>query len=387
MEKIKSYFSIFKHVDMFGVPIQLFFNEKRKYKSYFGAIVSTAVLVLSLYILISQLKSWLNRENSSTIYSVENFSVQSLLNQNRSIEYNLTNINYNIYFVVRADLPNSTILRNEQLRRYFTINYKYTEDADTSLDYNIIETEPCKVREANEFIMLAYDETVIEVNKTNPNRMCVKGPLFMGLRTDVATQNIKRPGLSFQISQCTNQTKNKNNFSCASENEIKEMMKYVIVQASIPQTLYDFKNITQPIKRMFKYEIYRLDCNLKKLLTYDINPTFLYKDNGFFNDDYLLDSVDFNPYQQTFDINTKSSDEVIFQYNLRISMQAEKYFIKNQKINYILSDFGGMINFLYTMGYLICFYLNRAFFTRTLVRSTFNIKSHSSKKLKLISNK
>lgn len=385
MEKIKSFISIFKNVDIFGVPIQLFFNEKRKYKSYFGALVSTAVLSLSFYILLSQIMSWLNLENSSITHSVENFSVQNLLHQNRSLEYNLTNMNYNIYFVVRADLPNGTILRNGQLSRYFTINYKYTEDADTMVGYKIIETEPCNVKEANNFIMLEYDESLITNNKTNSNRMCVKDSFIMGLKTDLEKQNVKRPGLSFQIGQCNDRSKN--SIPCASESEIKEMMKYIIVQASIPQTLYDFKNNTQTIKRMFKYEIYRLDWNLKKLLIYDINPIYLYKDHGYFTDDYLFDSINFNPYQQTFDINSKNTDEIIFQYDFRMSMQIEKYFIRNEKINRIMSDFGGMINFLYTMGYLLCFYLNRTFFIRTLVRSTFKIKSHNSKKIKQILNK
>ena len=263
MKSISSVISKFKLLDIFGIPIQLCYKEKRKFKTNIGAIISLGVLIMSLYFFVLQLNGWVNVENSTTIYSTENFSVQSLLNDNRSIEYSLDNFNYNVYFVVRAEFPNGSMILFQNLTKYFDIQYKYK--TPFNVKYDPVESVPCNVRAANDFLRLSYNPNSIPFDKTNPVRMCVKDPILMGLIADKKTQTVWRPALSLQIKPCKNATNTSS--ECASENEIREIMKYISIQASIPKTIYDFKNKTDPIQRMFKYEFYRLDWNLKKYLS------------------------------------------------------------------------------------------------------------------------
>lgn len=374
MKQITSVFSKFKLLDIFGIPILLCYKERRKFKTNIGASISIGVMAICFYFFVLQLKGWINMENSQTIYSNENFSVQSLLNDNKTIEYTLDNFNYNIYFVVRAEFPNGSMILFQNLTKYFDIQYKYK--TPYNVKYDPIESVPCNVRSANDFLRLSYKPDDIPINKSNPVRMCVKEPISMGLMTEKKTHTVWRPALSLQIKPCKNSTNTSS--ECASENEIKEIMKFISIQASIPKTIYDFKNRTNPIQRMFKYEFYRLDWNLKKSFLYEINPTFFYHDVGYFSDDYQFDNLNFNPSQQTIDINSKT-DDYLFQYDIVTSFQVEKYFIRNQKLNDILGSFGGIINLLYTIGNFICFYMNYFLFMRSLLKTTFKFINFGKK--------
>ena len=191
------------------------------------------------------------------------------------------------------------------------------------------------------------------------------------MATELDRGTVNTHSLGLKVKQCINSTENDN--FCAQIEEIQQMIKYVTIQASIPKAIYDFKNKTRSIKRMYKDEIFLLYWNLKKILFTEINPTFLYKDYGFFSEDYVFDSVNFNPTQAVFDVNSKTEENVFFYYQILTSFQIEKYYIRNQKLNDIVRSFGGIVNVLYTIGNIICVYLNRFLFVNSLVNLAFNI--------------
>lgn len=373
MEKSKSFFSFLKALDIFGITIQLFFEGKRKYKSYFGSIISILIITISCYFFISQLISWYNVESSTVIYSNENYSVRNLLDTNSSYKYQLDNYNYNLYFAIYAILPNSSRLTYKQLSKYLTIRYIYSKSG-FEVDERQIESENCNTKIQSIFLGLDFEH--IPENQTNIFQMCVKNPLEMGLIADAASQYVVLPSLSLEIGLCKNSTSH----TCASVDEIYNFLKYITVQASIPKTIFDFKNQSSPVKRMFKYERYYLDQNLKKTYQNEINPTYIFKDHGIFNDDYHIDSLNFNPGQQIINVNSIEKEKnILFKYKLDISFQVEKYYIRNQKLNDIFSGFGGMINILYTIGNFICFYVNSYFYTHSLMKFTFEVdKQHNS---------
>ena len=238
----------FKFLDIFGINVQLNYKQKIKYRSNFGAFLSLLVLAVSFYFLIKQFLDWFQVNVSTTVNSSESFSVSKLLNDNLSIEYTLDQKNYAIYFAIYASFPNEDDRNYKELDKYFTIEYLYSERGDVSTQKSI-ESIDCNVRAQNEFLNLYYDTDEIPENMTNPWRMCVKNTLRMGLFPNQELNDLYTPTLNLQIRECRNSTKN-NNF-CASVNDIKEMMKYVTVQATIPKTIYDFKNQSQPIQQMY----------------------------------------------------------------------------------------------------------------------------------------
>lgn len=277
-----------------------------------------------------------------------------------------------------ADLQNHTQLSYRELKKYFTFNLSVESDLDfppSSLEY-----EDCHLRKTYEFLNLDYDN--IPENATGRWSICIKEPLKLGLIANQLKSIAISPTFNFEVMQCRNSSLNNN--SCASSKEIKEIAKYISVQVSVPNTIYDFKNQTNPIKRVFKYESYVLDYGLKKIFLKNINPTYLYKDFGLFNDDFRLDSINFNLGQENIDFSIKkeedSEDNVFFKYQFSISFQIDKYYIRNQKLDDIIGSFGGIISVLYSLGSFICIQLNRTLFISSLINSTFRIKLNSNKK-------
>ena len=385
MDCLNKFINLFKFLDIFGIPIQLNFKQKIKYKSNFGAFISLIVIGVSCYFLINQLLDWFQVVISTTINSSENFSVAGLLNDNTTIEYTLDSKNYALYFGVWATLPDLTQLSYQKLERYLTIEYRYSETG-YELAQTSIQSIDCNVRAQNEFLNLDYDKNEIPENMTNPWKICVKNPFRMGLFPDQESSEVYNPTLYLQIRECRNSTENDN--FCASIEDIKEMIKYITVQPSIPKTIYDFKNQSKPIKRLYRYETYSLDFGLKKYIANEINPTYLYKDFGFFNDDYRLDSINFNSGQQTIDFKIKKDeDSVLFEYAIIIAYQTDKYYIRNEKLNNIIGRFGGMINVLYAIGSILCIYINRILFTNSLINLAFKIDLGLRKKSCKISSK
>lgn len=385
MRKLKRFSSKLKLVDLFGRPIQLSISEKEKYQTIFGAMISLAMISISVYFSISLVISWLKIDNPTTIYSTENYSVSSLLNENKSIEYIFDNKNFYIYFAVYAVLPNKTELNYQDLERYFNIEYRYAPNLDDIITTKLI-SETCYTRIQKDFLNLEYDEEEVLPTQQNSFQMCVQNPFAMGIYAKIEYQGTWAPALNFQISQCKNNTENSN--FCASLEEIKNMSKYVVVQASIPKTIYDFKNTSNPIKRMYKYEYYSLDWDFQMKFLNELNPTFLYTDYGLFNDDYRFHSLNFNPEKPTLNLNMKNNDsEIMFQYRFIVSFQTDKYYIRNLKLNDIIGSLGGIMSILYTIGGFLCISYNRFYLDHTLINSAFRFENFPKTKKSRISMK
>lgn len=382
MANSSKFMNCFIYLDVFGIPIQPNFKKINRFRSVFSASISFIIMALALFLLAKQFISWFEMDVSTTINSTENFSVTSLLNENRSVEYDLDYSNYGVYFVLWAALPNLTEIPYKELERYFKIEYKYSPTGYPIHQIDI-ESEDCNVRKINDFLNLEYNKTIITEEMANPWRVCFKNPIKMGLRAYPENSVVLIPTLFLHIKQCRNSSLNNN--VCASFEEIQEMKKYIQIQSSIPKAIYDFKNKSNLIKRVYKNEYYYLDLNLKKNIKTELNPTFLYKDWGLLNDDYRLDSINFDVGQQTIDFNSKNeNDDVLFEYVIHFSFQNDKYYIRNQKLNEMLGSFGGMISILYSIGSFLCFYINRILFTNSLIALTFKCntpKERNSKKM------
>jgi hypothetical protein len=334
---------------------------------------------------MTQLLGWSNMNNLTIINSSENFSIVGLLNENRSIEYNLSYSNYGIYFSLFAHFSNSSELSYKNLEKYFKIEYKYSRTGydNDKLD---LESEECNERKINEFLNLDYNKTKVTETETNPWRICIKDNLNMGLLTEKKMETVFTPAIFLEVKQCKNTTENNN--SCASFEEIKEIRKFITIQSTLPKTIYDFKNQSNLIKRVYQVENHNLDLNLKKIIKTELNPTHLYKDWGLFYDNYKLDSTNFNQGQQTIDFDTKDEkDELLFQYQIYFSYQIDNYFIRNQKIHEILGSFGGIISIFYSLGNFLCFYINRILFTNYLVYLAFKINNTKSKEKRVFPTK
>ena len=207
-------------------------------------------------------------------------------------------------------------------------------------------------------------------NKTSDWTVCVNTAYPMGLYVDEVQMIVNQSVISYTVSKCRNSTEN-NNF-CASEDEINDIMKYVLVQASIPKSVFDFNNPINPRKRTYQYQLYHLDTGLMKYLTGQLSPIFLKTDHGLISDDYSLDSVDFNLENLASEAMFRKNENTVLKYDLVFGCMRQTYYRKNQKIYVFLANFGGVVNLIFIVGKLLCQFYNNFVLKHHLINMAFN---------------
>jgi len=354
---------------MYGHPVELYINSHSKVRSKLGAFLSLMIYGSCLLSFVISLIRWQNGQNLQTISSLQSFTAMELLETNQSFIYEMDSSNFYPYFSMFADFLNGTTLNYEILQPFFTQSFSYIDfnGAETQIDF-----EKCLNRNIAAFLMIDYDNSGPDYNKTTNYTVCLKDntTLQMGLEVDSDQTALTSPSLVYRISKCQNSTEN-NNF-CASEDEIAHIMKFIVVQTSIPKSIYDFNNPMNPRKRSYDNRFYKLDYSLTKTLNVALFPAFVYLDHGMIEEEYDCETIDFNMEYLNYDLNSRGqSNDILFEQHLTIGLTQQAYYRKNEKLNSILASFGGIINLLFLIGRFICNFYNRMILKYQLINIAF----------------
>lgn len=366
----------FKKFDMYGQKLELWVNSERMVKSKFGAFISMIVISLCLYLFIENINSWNDKKNFQTISSSQSLAVSEMLLKNESFSYDFNHTNFNIYFGVTATFLNGSMMNWEQLEKYVIQSFEYQNQFGES---NNFDFEKCK--EANRLEFLDLD---IVDNSISNWTVCLSKNYEMGLFTDKNKMIINMTNLSYKISLCKNSTQN--NYSCASYSEIAEILKYVQVQVSLPKSVYDFNNPDKIRKKTFEYQFYHLDLNLKKIFSASLIPIYLQTDEGIYEELYKLNTVDFNVEKILYEtLLREKNNDLLFIYDLSFGFDQQIYIQKNQKIFILFANFGGIMNFLFLLGKIICYFYNRTVYLHQLINISFtNLEKYNEDKTMLV---
>ena len=357
--------------DLYGQTINFFIKKKTQFYSAFSGLIRIGVIVIIIFTFTGFISSWVNKEKMIVIPSSISYSVGELLTKNESYEYQFDYKNYYIYWVIAADFPDGTSLVTEELKNYFSYSIRYT--SELGIDQELF-TEPCKTDQMDEFIGL--DEAVIkkDMGNTNDYRICIKNGFKMGLFPDNKTSMVYYPSFTFQIYQCVNSTKN--NYSCATEEAIDEIIKYSYVQTTIPTTAFDFNNIKKPQKNNYDYKITYFDKSIRKRYINDMTTTKLYTDYGLISDDYRVESTNFNPKIDYDPYIRQSVDDPLFQFTCNVGFNFQFYYLRNLKLNEVIGSLGGLINAVVLLGKFFSLTYNSINLRMEIIKSTFS-KSNS----------
>ena len=369
---VKTTRTLLKYFDIYGQNVNLYINKSPKLRSACSGLISLAIIVMISYTLIGVILSWMNREKMRVITSELSLSISQILDKNENYKYELSYNNYNIYFSVRAFLPNGTTLINQQLRKYFTYNFYLI---DEKLQKVPINYEYCKTD--NYDIFLGKDKETIkrDQNKTNQNRLCLQNSVILGLFADPKLQVVHQPELHFSIKPCVNSTENRN--MCSTQNEIHNIIKYTNIQASIPITFYDFQNAKNPQKNYYDYKFIDLDEALSKSYKNYLIPTLLYTDYGLINDEYRLEGTTFNP-DIFYDSKIRQNDDYLFDFSFMVSPNLQMYYQKNLKVNELIGSLGGIINAIFLLGKFFCSFYNSVYIKFKMIKSTFRFPDYQN---------
>ena len=375
-----SFFKLFERLDMYGYPVNLYINSQRTVKSKLGGFVTLTILAIGCFIFASTIKVWSDRQTLQVITSTQTLTVTEMIKNNQSFLFDFDFHNFNVYYVLTANLPDGTTLNYTQLQSYLTQKLVYWDRNRIEHD---LDFERCLIM--NQRIFLFEDSTDLQSdpNRTSDYSICINqkyGKLPMGLSSDPLNFGVNTPMINYRVEKCQNSSANNN--SCASNDDIMNMVKYITVQISVPKSVYDFNNPSNPRQRTYDYQMNYLDWNMNKIYTAQIKPIYLKTDYGILTDDYRLNTIDFNVANLQYETFIRQSDDnLLYEYDFQFGMDQIIYYQRNEKIYVILANFGGIMNILFLLGKIFCHFYNFLVFKHKLINISFeNLeKSEQSK--------
>lgn len=356
--------SLFTYLDIYGRNVELYINSYTKVRSKFGAFLSLIILIFSFYLFLDAFRNWIENKSLKIISSSHAYTVSELLSMKNPISFSLDYQNYNLYVSMTARLPNKTTLNYDSLQRYFTQYFYYYGHKGEVLE---IPFNKCSIGKQSEFLLQPKIDAEEEVFN---NTSCLNEKIIMGLFPDNKNMVVNLTSLSYSIERCKNSTENGN--FCVSNDEFYNVLPYVKIQMSIPNSIYDFNDATSPRKRTYNYQFYTLDPYLIKVYNNRLMPVILKTDIGTISDEMELDSIDFNVENVNHEISIKNyGDDLFFAYNFSLGFTELTYYRKNEKIYQIVGNFGGIINILFLLGKIICYYYNMLVMKHKLINMSF----------------
>lgn len=354
---------LYEKADMFGYRIQLSLQRKKFVRSKFSATMTILVMLAFLYYFYFSLVNWSNNSDLQTISSVRSYSTPQITSQNLSSFYDFNYQNYNIYFALMCVFPNRTTLNHIQLKPYLT--------QEVLVGTQTMDLEPCNQGKQQTFLMGSQSDIQAGANVTSKFSLCLKNSFKLLFQRDNHTGGVYRPSFTYFLSRCQNSTEN--NFSCAPDAEINEVIKYAYVQMSLPKNIYDFTDPIMPRKRIYDNKIYLLDNSLTKLYIGAVLPIQVKTDVGLFYEDYAVDSTDFNiDGGMQYELNLRDSkDMLLIQYTLQLSYNTQTYYRKNVKFLEMFASLGGTLNILMIIGRFIGLAYNSHLFRYRLMNYSF----------------
>ena len=374
---INSFGKFFSYLDIYGQKVDLYMDSRSKVRSKFGACVSCLVFIVCIITFFNGINDWFNEVNLQTISSWKNYNIHDLLKANQSYSYDIDYKNFNIYFVLYYNVGKGKNMLFQSLERYFIQKLRYSDKETIIRD---IELEPCVKKNLNIFLLDSYNES--DISRTN-TAVCIKSDtkLSLDLLADVQNGRIITTFLEYSVEKCQNSTAN--NFSCASEQEIMEMLPGIYIQISLPKSYYDFKDIKNPRKRTYDFQFFKLDANSIKSFEQKFLPIYLYTDKGIINDDYKLDSIDLIPNERLSNSFARDlNDNRFLVFGLYLQFDKEIFYRQNDKLQKLVANFGGLINIFFIIGKLFSTTFNYLKLKHKLINSSFeNFEETSDKKI------
>lgn len=360
----RNFLNLLKSIDIFGCKIELSLRRNKCVKSKFGAILTLIILLICIYSFSMNILDWRNNKKLQTITSSLSSNVPEIISKNLSSFYIFDYINYNIYFAL-ISVYNDTVLSHEELNRYLTqeVIYQYDEKHET------IPLEPCNQAKQDAFLLASEAKIKADSNITSLRSLCIKNSFKMGFYVFENQPGVNTPNINYFVRKCKNSTEN--NFTCAADSQINQVIKSTYLQLSLPQNIYDFNDPDTPRKRTYDNQIYIFDDKLIKLYQGYLVPTIVKTDFGLVSENYEEDSIDFNLDDMQYQSNFREEEDPLMQFGLQVGFQTKTYLRKNVKLVDILSSLGGTLNLLMVIGKFIGLTYNSVILQYKLINHSF----------------
>ncbi|KAL4472950.1 hypothetical protein ABPG72_020644 [Tetrahymena utriculariae] len=354
--------TILEKIDIFGVGINIMFNQQNKHKTKFGGFITVIIVTLLSILFLSFIQEMINKTNPSVIYEqqiVSNPSRYNLTTDNFSFMATLLDASFNPIY-------DETIYRIEGnfLYKLPTINADGSEG--TAQFYNkAIEMELCtqksfQVQNAKDyFLNLPYQKMYCFKNIDD---FYLVGQFEMDVFSVIQVNVIP----------CDDQDP-KNKQKCMEKTQRDSILSQTLLQVYYTTQVVQVSNNQQPFNSIGATYFWETNIDFLQNINLTFIKTYVEDNQGLiFEDVKTQNSLLFSNERMMM---SSKKDFSIYQVSLYLEKNKEqKYIRKYIKVSEAFSQIGGIFNVLFMIGCIIAQPYSQMQLNRKLFNSTFQIK-------------
>ncbi|EAS05639.2 ubiquitin-conjugating enzyme family protein (macronuclear) [Tetrahymena thermophila SB210] len=353
-------------IDIFGVGINIRFNQQCKHKTGFGGFVTLALTSLLLILFIQSILTIINKSNPQVIFQ-QNF----VSNPSR---YNLTSENFS--FAITLLDANFNPINDKSIFR-FEGNFLYKEpqlNADGSEGPSVFKNKVIELELCTEQSFQVQGTESYFLSLQYQSMYCFKNISDYYLVGQFEMNEFSV--IQINVIPCDQSDPN-NQVQCMEESQKNQILSQSLLQVYYITQVVQVSSQQQPFKPMGITYFWENNISFLQNVNLMFMKTYIEDDTGLiFENNVQTSSLLFSSERTTM---SSKKDYSIYQISLYLEKNKEQtYTRKYQKIFDCFSSIGGIYNVLFALGCIIAQPYSQIQLNRKLFNTTFQINKNQS---------
>ncbi|EWS71483.1 ubiquitin-conjugating enzyme family protein (macronuclear) [Tetrahymena thermophila SB210] len=350
-------------IDIFGVGINIRFNQQSKHKTGFGGFITLVLTTLLLILFISSIQNIIQKSNPSVIYQedfVSNPSRYNLTSENFSFAITLLDASFN-------PINDKSIFRIEG-------NFLYKEpqiNSDGSVGEPVFKNKVIEFELCTEQSFQVQGTESYFLSLQYQSMYCFKNIDDYYLVGQFEKDEFSV--IQINVIPCDQSDPN-NQVQCMEESKKKQILSQSLLQVYYITRIVQVSSKSQPFKPMGITYFWENNIDFQQNISLMFMKTYVLDDDGLiFENNVQNNSLLFSSERTML---SSKKDFSIYQISLYLEKNKEKTYIrKYQKIFDCFSSIGGIYNVLFAIGCILVQPYSQIQLNRKLFNQTFKVSN------------
>ncbi|KAL4509624.1 hypothetical protein ABPG73_022840 [Tetrahymena malaccensis] len=355
---------LLKGIDIFGVGINIRFNQQSKHKTGFGGLITLVLITLLLILFVSSVQIIINKTNPQVIFQqdfVSNPSRYNLTSEKFSFAITLLDANFN-------PIDDKSIFR-------FEGNFLYKEpqiNSDGSLGAPVFKNKVIELELCTEQSFQVKGTESYFLSLQYQSMYCFKNinDYYLVGQFEMSEFSV----IQINVIPCNQQDPN-NKVQCMEESKRDLILSQSLLQVYYITQVVQVSSIEQPFKPMGITYFWENNIDFLQNVNLMFMKTYVEDDEGLiFQNNVQTSSLLFSSERTTM---SSKKDYSIYQISLFLEKNKEQTYIrKYQKIFDCFSQIGGIYNVLFAIGCILAQPYSQIQLNRKLFNETFQVSNN-----------
>ncbi|CAD8172387.1 unnamed protein product [Paramecium octaurelia] len=354
-----------KKVDIFSQPVQLLIKSEEGHKTLFGACLTLGLISFFLYLLIVNLYALGQRDNPTSL-TTEVYHAQpeyfKFNEQNFTLTFAIQTPNYATYidesvYVVEAQITTKKTKTVD--------NQKIDEWISQELPLTACTPELIRQVELQEYFS----------HLDLPTNYCIDWDRINELILEGTFDSQSYSFILLQFKMCNEQTKKTK--ECKSRDEIKQLLEQNYFSLQMSSYVIDVKNEEEPFMSKGEDIFTTISSKIFKEISFYMQPITVFTDLGLVTEDNQIHkTLRYKRHTEMIDLN---ESDLIMNVVIRLDQIEQQYYRSYTKIQFILSQMGGLWQVFFTIVFLIQKPINMLSYYVRILNSLFEFEQEKKK--------